>query len=193
LLAAFSPLVTSALVVVAFGGGVALVRGFSLLRGSARVAKDPESRLSVEVLAARGREHAKAFARLAQHVPDPALRTRVEHLAERLQVVFTEMVRRPEALDGLDAVQSFVMDILPDAVRILEAYLEAASRLGVGAAEYDGLADTVNMIADTVKAMHERLVQHRIGEFRTMNRTLQDRMEFHDPTIRLRRKEHEHG
>ena len=181
----FSPLVTGGLVLLAFAGSTVAARGITLLRGMALVKATAVPTLSVDEISKRGRAHAANFRLLSERITDPNLRVRVEHIGQRLDEVFTEMVGRPEAMDDMDAVSHFVQNYLPRATVIIDRYVALVSKFDEkDTARIADIVKTINQVADTVKTMHRGLVNHELAEFAEANLSLQVDLELDNPTLR---------
>ena len=188
----FSPLVTGVLVLAAFGGSSLLARGANLIYGSALVQAKAQPTYSLAEIAARGRAHAGKFTELSGRIADAELKRRVEHIGQRLSAVFTEIERRPEAMDDMAAVHASVLDYLPRSIAMIERYIELVGKFGSEDSEQvRSVVRTVNQIADTVKTMHDRLVSHELAEFATANIVLQTELELDNPTLRPTRRQKE--
>ncbi len=182
------PLATGVLVLAAFAGTAAVANGLNLLRQPQAGAGAASEGPTLAEIAAAGRREAATFGRLAERIRDGDLRRRVGHLGERLAVVFTELERRPEALEDMQAVRSFVSEVLPRAVMVIERYIELSERFSdVDPARLSAIRDTVHQIADAVKGMHDRLMNHELAEFASINLMLQADLELDQLTLQPRR------
>jgi hypothetical protein len=179
LLLGFSPLATGILVVAAFAGGSLVTRGLNLMRGLELVAAKQPAPLSWPEMTVLAREQAATFARLAPGIVDPELRRRIGHVGERLNAVVTQVERRPDLLDNISELRTFVQDYLPRALRLIERYVELTRNPRAdGGAQIAALVRTLNQIADQVKVLHDRLVSHEVAEFEDANRSLQTELEL---------------
>jgi hypothetical protein len=181
----FSPLVTGLLVLASFGGGTLFARGVNLLYGMALVEAKKKPDLTLPELVGRARELGRSFASLAAPIRDAQLRRRVEHIGERLVAMAAVIERRPDLVDNLGELRTFVQEYLPRGLRLVERYIELARDPDAAASTQMATVErTLNQIADQVKAIHARLVSHELAEFADANLSLQTELELDRPSVR---------
>lgn len=188
-------LVSGILGIMTLGAAVGLMHAPLLIAGSCAVAAYVGGRLLLrgddatdrtererEDMIARGRAQADAFLGLAPKIADRVLSERVRHMGERVAQILEEIEEHPEKAD--DAA-SFVDAYLPRSVEIVRAYVRLTSRKGVDLSgdELKAAEDSINLMADSLKAMHRKLFREEIARLDSNTEGLRQEMEICEPDI----------